>query len=372
MIENRIDSHHISQGGASTLLMTLILITLSTLIVIFAANYGMMQSKSITNLQRHEQAYDAAQAGLEYGINYLSKNSATILASPVSGLVTYTDATVTNVSLPNGSKFSVTFNNPTANNYNLIKISSTGISDDSTATKTISQLVQFGSLLLTVPTKTIMSLGSVTLSNSVQISNNSYNSNIQTGSSLTINNLATTATASGTSSSSGNFKSDVSQNDAALTGKSSSDFFASYFGVSAATVKKNIGTYYSNDGDKDYSSLLNGAQGTSIWIDQTSGTATISGSSIIGSSTNPVVLIIKGNTVISSSAIIFGFVYLDNSLTAQINNSSTIVGSLASTGPLNMAGSARVMYSASTLTNLQNQSSMKYFSKIPGSWKDFQ
>ncbi len=371
MNENRIDKHPFSQRGASTLLMTLILITLSTMIVIFAANYGMMQSKSITNLTRHEQSFDAAQAGLEYGINYLKKNSAIILLTPINGFISYTDSSITNVALPNNSRFTISYSNPTAFNYNLIRVRSVGASDDGTATKTVSQLVQFGSLLLNIPTKSVMSIGSVTLSNSAQISNNSYNSNIQTGSTLAINNIASTSTSSGISSTAGNFKSDISQNDAALTGKSSNDFFASYFGLSPATVASSIGSYYSSSSDKDYSSLLNGVQGTSIWIDQTGGTATISGTTIIGSTTNPVVLIIKGNMIISTSAIIFGFIYLDNPLTAQINNSAIVVGSLATTGPLSLTSSARVIYSGSTLNNIQNQNSMKYFAKIPGSWKDF-
>jgi Tfp pilus assembly protein PilX len=361
-----------SQAGAAMLIMSIVLMTLSTLIIIFAANYSLMQNKSITNLQRAAQAFNAAQAGLEFGISYLKQNANIILIGNLSGNINpYSDSNTSNVTLANSSKYTITYSNPTPFNYNVIKISSTGTSDDGTSTQTVSQLTSYGSLLLNPPTKPVVSLGSVTLNNSVMVTNNNYNTTLQTGGSVTINNLASTLNSSGVSSNSGNMNNDISQNDTALSSLSSSNFFSSLFGLSPSFTPKVVSTYLSSDKDKDYSSTLNGLQGTSIWIDQNNGTATISGTTTIGSSTNPVLLIIKGNSNITQNVVIYGFVYLDNPSTAQINSSAILIGGVATTGGLAISNTARVFYSSSVLSNLQNAASMKYYAKIPGSWKDF-
>ena len=359
-------------NGAVTLIMTLVLMILSTLIIIFAANYGNLQSKAITNIQRHQQAYEAAQAGLEYGINYLQQNSATILASPVSGyILPYTNNSITNVTMANNSKFSITYTNPTANNYDLIKITSVGTSDDGTSTKTVSQLVEFGSLLLSAPTIPMTIKGDVSLSGDVEIINTYNNYTIKSGGMITLDKKAITVLSSGTSSKKKKLNGDVTENDAALAASSSSDIFVSYFGLPESIVKGSTGTYLTNNSDTNYSAQLDGLQGVAIWIDQTAGTATITGNTTIGSSTNPVVLIIKGTPSISGSTIIYGFVYVDNPLLLNISGDVLVVGAIVATGGIDIVGNSHVMYSPLVLQNIQNQNSMKYFAKVPGSWKDF-
>jgi len=331
-----------------------------------------MRSKSVANMQRQQQAFEAARAGMEYGINFLENNSTNIFNNSSSGFIQpYTDSNITNVTLANNSKFSVTYSNPVAYNYDLIKISCTGTSDDGTATKTVSQLVQFGSLLLNIPTRSIISKGSITLSNSAQIYNLAASRTLQSGSSIAINNSAYTYTPSGVSSTSSGLASDVEQNNATLSTISTTDLFSSYFGLSPTMVANNSSTLYTNSADTDYSTLLNGLRGTTIWINQTGGTAMIKGSSTIGSSSSPVLLIISGNSSISESAVIYGMVYIDNPLAVQIGGNAMLVGGIVATGSFNIIGSARIIYSAGVLTNLQNLNNMKYYSKVPGSWKDF-
>lgn len=358
--------------GAVMVIMTLILMLLSTMIIIFAANYGTLQSKSISNIQRQRQAFEAAQAGLEFGVNYLQQNNTTILANPVSGyILPYTDSNLTNVPLANNSSFTVTYSNPVANNYDLIKISSTGTSDDGTATDTVSQLVEFGSLLLNIPTIPVTVKGLITMGNNAEIINTYNNFTITAGLSISLDKKAVTILASGVSSKKKKLQSDVTENDATLAGTSSNDLFISYFGLPESIVQSSSSKYYSNTSDTNYSTLLNGEQGSSIWIDQSSGTATINGSTIIGTSTNPVILIIKGTPTFGDNTIIYGFVYIDNPLIAQLQGNFLLVGGIAATGDINIIDSAQIMYSPFVLQNLQNVNTMKYFAKIPGSWKDF-
>lgn len=362
-----INSYLKKQNGAATLLITTIVMVCITLLVLFAANYGTFQQKMSANSNRNQQAYEAAEAGLEYGINYLKQNSATILASPVSGFIqAYSNISTNNVALANGAHYTITYTNPTANVYTIIKVSSTGTSDDNTASRTMSQLVAFGSILAKSPTNPLTVKGNISLGGSSNITNTENNNTIKSGGTVTISGSSETHTASGGSNSS-NLNSDVQQNVSSIANQSTTDYFASYFGVSAATVKSNANYTYSNLGD--YSSVLNGKTGSLIWIDQSSGTANIGSSTTIGTALSPVILVINGNLKISSSTQIYGLVFVVGTATVDIVGSTTLTGGLVTTSDLSITGSSAITYSSTVLSTTQNL--MSYYAKIPGSWKDF-
>lgn len=363
---------HGEKSGAATLVMTLVLLMLSTLIIIYAANYGALQDRAIANINRNHQAFEAAQAGLEYGINYLNKNSGTILANPVSGFIpAYSDSHTSNVSLPNKSSFTITYSNPVAYNYTLIKIASTGLSDDGSATHSVSQLVKFGSILLNKPSEPFDTKGSGSFTGSSQINNQYNNTTIKSASTVTLAGSAETVLSSGVSSTAASMGSDVVQNYSTFGNMSGNDFFSSYFGLSQSLVKSSIGNYYSNSSDTNYQSMLSGKTGTSIWIDQTAGTATINGFAVIGSTANPVLMIVNGNNNYTGWVIIYGFVYINGTVTIASSANIFIIGGIATTGNLSGPGTLQIYYSPSVLTNLQNQPGMQYYAKVPGSWKDF-
>lgn len=357
--------------GAATLVLTIVLLTLTTLLIIFAGNYGKLQSKSIANINRNQQAFEAAQAGLEFGINYLDTNNTAIIASASGGYINYSDSSTTNITLANNSKFSVVYTNPTANVYTLIKVTSTGSSDDGSATHVINQLVQFGSLLLNAPLVPLTSKGNISLGGNSQIINTYSNNTIESGGNVSMGGSSSTILSSGTSSTPGNIKSDIKQSMSSLSGLSDNDFFNQFFGLSASNVKNSVAHYYSNSSNTSYGATLSGMTGTSIWIDQTGGTATMNGSVTIGSATNPVLLVVNGDVRFSGNVTIYGYVYvLGNSSTDLLGNVQ-IIGGMATTDNLSATGSIQVSYSPSVLANLQNNGSMRYYAKVPGSWKDF-
>lgn len=359
--------------GAATLIMTVVLFVLSTLIILFAANLGKLQNQASANLSRYNQAYAAAEAGLEFGINYLKQNSATILANPVSGHIpAYSDSSTSNVTLANNSTYTITYTNPIANNYDLIKVSSTGTSDDGSATHTISQEVEQGSLLSNPPSLPLITKGSVSMSGNAQIINTTSNTTIESASTVSLTGSSSTLLNSGTSSTAGSLGSDIQQNSSSLSSTSQGDFFATYFGASTTAVAGSVSNYYNNSSDTNYSSTLAGKTGTSIWIDQTNGTATINGSTTIGSASNPVLLIVNGSLSLSGNVTIYGFLFVigTNDITTFSGNTK-IIGGMATTETLNMSGSIEVTYDPAVLDNLQNQPSLLYYAKVPGSWKDF-
>lgn len=358
--------------GVATLLTTTVLLLVATIIILFAASYSIMQSKITSNQYRNSQAFQAAEAGLEYGIVYLQKNRTTILANPVNGYIpSYTSSSTTNVTLANNSKYSIVYTNPIANNYNLILITSTGTSDDGTATRVVSQQVQYGALLFSTPTAALVSTSSISVAGNGSITNTSGTTTIKSGSSISLSGNAKTYLSSGLSSTPGNIKSDIQQNSSSLTGLTSTSLFAQYFGVPASTFKNQVGTYYSRSTSTNYSSLLSGVSGTSIWIDQTAGTAQISGNITIGTAANPVLLIVNGNFDISGNVTIYGYVFVIGVSSAEtdITGNVNITGGITSTDVLNIAGNVNFAYSPSVISAVQNTTS--YFAKVPGSWKDF-
>lgn len=360
------------EKGAATLLFAVVLIVLSTLIIIFAANFGRTQDQIVANQHRNNQAFQAAEAGMEFAINYLQKNLSTIIAFPANGFINYSDSSTTNIALPNGSKFSAVYTNPTANNYDLILITSTGVSDDGSSSHVVIQLVQKGIFLPTPGTRTLTSKGTVFLDTGTIIKNIITNQNVQAGSTVTFNGTAISVTSTGTTSSSSGIGPDVQQNSGAISSESQADFFTTYFDSNTDILKGEVDHYYTNSSNTDYSATLNNFVGTSIWIDQATGTtATINGATTIGSSTNPVILVVNGNLSLTGGVTIYGFVFVTGTTTMTIpNGKNNITGGFVSAGNVNLTGTT-ITYDATVLSNLQTNPAMRYFAKVPGSWKDF-
>lgn len=361
-------------SGVAILIMSVILIVIITMIVLFAGQFSFFQEKMTSNQYRNNQAFEAAEAGLEVAIPYLQINSTAILANPVNGfLAPYSNTSTTNVALANGTKYSFVYTNPTANNYQLIKITATGVSDDNTTTRIISQLVQFGSLLLNPPTSSLVSQGNVSMIGNANVINRLTSRTIQSGLAVSIGGAAQTTIATGTGSTPGNIGPDVVQNDSSLSGMSPSDFFVKFFGINSSTFKSLVGNYYSNSSDTNYSSLLNGKVGTTIWIDQTGGSATLSGNITIGSPTQPVILIVNGDLRLSGTGVgtkIYGFIYqMGGTTNTDFLGTVDIVGGFATTGNLNMAGNTTITHDNTVLTTIQQN--LGYYAKVPGTWKDF-
>lgn len=359
------------QQGAATLIITIISLVIITMIVLFAANYTVMQQKITSNDYRKHQALAAAEAGLDYAIPYLALNQSTILANPVNGfLVNYSDSNTTNVTLGNQSKYSFSYTNPIANRYDLLTITSKGVSDDNSSTKTVQQQVKFGAHLVFPPTNPLISQSNINLTGNTNIINTQSNSTVRAGGGVTLSGSAQTTTSTGKSSTSSTIKSDVQQNDNTLATQSPSDLFKSYFGVDSQVLKNNIDNYYTNSISTNYSTLLNGKQGTSIWIDQSSGDATLSGNVTLGTAEKPVILIVNGNLQLTGTATIYGLVYvMGGSVTKQLGGTLDIYGGLIATGNITINGTAKITFDTNLLTTIHK--TLGYYAKVPGSWRDF-
>jgi Tfp pilus assembly protein PilX len=367
-------SRKTSQAGAATLVITTLLMVTATLIVMFAAGYTIMQQKITGNQIRNESAFFAAEAGLEFGINYFLQNASTITATPVGGFIRpYTSTATTNVTLGNNSTFSVTYTNPTSANYNVILVTAVGTSDDGTSTRTISQLIDYGSVLFAPTQNSMVVKGNLTMSGSSQITNTQYNQNMLLSGALTMSGSVQTTTSSGTTTTASHIGSDVQQNNATLQATSIATLFSDYFGAPEATIKGQMAHVYSNTNSTNYSSTLNNMTGTTIWIDQPSGTASLTGSTAIGSPSKPVLIIVNGNLAISGSTSIYGFLFVvgTTSATEDISGSFQLTGAMATGDSLSMSGSTNITYNSTMLVGVQTSANTTYYAKVPGAWKDF-
>ncbi len=355
-----------SETGAVTLFLALILIMLSTIFILFAANVSLMSTKSITNILRGQKAFQAAQAGMEFGIAYLAQNRATIIANPVSGYISYgsTDSNLTNIPQGDSSKYSVVYTNPIASNYTTILITSTGVNDDGTATRVIKQTV---SMLSNNVNASVTAGGNVSLVGGSVLTNTITNLNIQTGGTLTINNGASTVTSSGTSTTQGNIRADVQQNLSSLKGLTEPNFFQTVVGTAKSTVQAQAqatGTYYNNAvSGGDYSQTLKNKSGVVIYISQAN--VSLGQGVTIGTSANPVTIIVDGNLTIANGVTLYGYVYSSNSL--NLAGGATLTGGMVSYGAMNISNGFRMNFQS--ISKVAGTAGA--FAKVPGSWRDF-
>lgn len=365
--------HNLSrkQKGVATLIFAAVLMITATLIVMLTADQMRVQEKIVTNQERAQEAFQAAEAGLDYAVVYLNQNRTAILANNSGGYLTsYSNANTTNVVLANNSKYSFTYANPVANNYSLITITSIGTSSDGSVSRTVKQNVYFNSYLQNPPTTSLITKGLLSMSGSAQITNTTNNQTILAGGAVTLSGSSSTVV-NGTGSSPGNIRSDIQANNTTLANESQDNFFATLFGATPTIIENNVNTLYTANTDSNYSASLNGVTGSSIWIEQTSGATTINGNTTIGSTAAPVLLIIDGNLNLKGNLTFYGFIFVLGTTTTDVLGNVTIYGGIAAGGNANITGSTNIIYNSSVLSTLKNENSMSYFAKVPGSWSDF-
>ncbi len=355
--------------GALVLAISLALLASATLIVLIAANSGSISSKVFGAQYRSAQAFMAAQAGLDFGEAYLKANRSSIIQdSNLDGYIdSYTSIQTQNVSLPNGSVFSVNFSNPIVNDFDLIEIIVTGTSEDGTATRFVSQQIKFMPVLFHYEQLPLVILGDVSMSGSAKVRNTEGSATIRSGDDIRLYSGAKTINSSGIMSTSSGLSTDVVEEDGVLEDMEQDLFFENHFGVQSSFLKLFTDLYYQNYFITSYDSELDGQQGKFIWIDQTFGSAVLAGNTEIGSSSDPVVLVIDGNLSVSGGVEIYGFVYVSGNVYAS--GTATINGGIIVGGNLYGSGNMDIIYDSTALQN--TQSNLLVIGKVPGSWRDW-
>lgn len=125
------------QQGSTTILASVSVLMLITMVTVMNANVSVMETKTSSNEYRTLQALLSAQAGIDFALSNLSKND---VANIPETELTYDD---------NGTDVTTGYYSVVVNSTDMEKIivTSTGLSADKTATKTLTQNLIFSSVL---------------------------------------------------------------------------------------------------------------------------------------------------------------------------------------------------------------------------------
>ena len=180
------------QRGAMALLMSLVILTLITFVSLYTAKTVSLEQKISGNDYRSRVAFEAAEAGIEAAITYVSSsNGGADRSAPANGvadeLIFETNGDVV-VGLPDGdevnektfannSKVIVSFSGTDTN----INVTALGISGDGAAQRKIERNVAVLNPLPNFPNVPVSAKGDVTVNGSATVNNPEGRSTIRTG-----------------------------------------------------------------------------------------------------------------------------------------------------------------------------------------------
>jgi Tfp pilus assembly protein PilX len=115
---------YLNQQGAAVLITMVVLMTLCSLLVLTSVKSVTSHALITRNYSSYESAFEAAEAGLEFGLVYLQTQAKLITSSNgENGYLDYSeDPLLKNVSLDEHTSYTITYSNPLAFNYDVIQI----------------------------------------------------------------------------------------------------------------------------------------------------------------------------------------------------------------------------------------------------------
>ncbi|MDH5326192.1 MAG: pilus assembly PilX N-terminal domain-containing protein [Gammaproteobacteria bacterium] len=359
------------QQGATTLIMSVILLVSISLTTLFTARSSVIALRLDANEFRAKQAFEAAEAGLNHGLTYVLNNGADQNNdNAIDTLPGYT------FSSGNGSSYSVTLTDTSSSgDFTQILVTAVGLSDDGTGRRTLSQELTLSKTLSLAPNSALTSHGNVHVQGSANaITNLETNNTIWSGGNVTFGGAGSTETSSGNCSAlpCSDVNAGSSTGDPALAAISDEAFFQNFFGMSRAQTRARADLMVSGDPSDptagynftNISASVSGVTGAFIWVD---GSAQINGGIQIGTPTEPVVMVIDGNAHLGGNVTIYGLVYISNDW-KHGNGNLHIVGAAIIEGDYESAGNPNTRFDSTVLAATNTIGRM---TPVAGSWKDF-
>jgi hypothetical protein len=115
---------------------------------------------------------------------------------------------------------------------------------------------------------------------------------------------------------------------------------------------------------------LDASSGGLYWWNST---ADCSIGDVIGSLTDPVVLVSNGKVTMNAKAQFFGIVYVRDTVTGDLfkaTGGGQVYGSVILEGDANLAGTPQIIYNEAVLRNIRNSPNFLRYGPVPGSWSD--
>lgn len=370
MINIHLSAH--KQRGIITLAIAMVVLMTLSIVSLFTASAVISEQRISNNSYNGEQAFSSAQAGLNYGINYLESNRDTIV-----------DGQVITGTLPSGASYSVAFN--FVGSKDLVKIVSTGTNADNTTSRKVAQLAKYSGGSSSIPNIPLQARSRVTMKGNARIYNLFGGETIHTGDyCIYLSGNARTYLSSGISSDAGYIGPDITYNMADLRNMSDADLQNSNIGDTVNNLMTTADITYSSSGNTNYSSQLGGLQNKTVAITQSGGYVKINGNTTVGASGNPVTLLVNGKVKINGNTLFFGNVYATGQV--FINGNAKIYGMVLTLGELkfngngeihgaavtgykyNASGNSKLYYTPGNLGGVSTGSGK--YGKVFGSWQD--
>lgn len=393
------------QAGMVTLVMTLVLLVLVSMIATYTARSVLFEQRVSGNDFRSRQAFEAAESGLQVALAYLGKTGGEDkdhdgVTDPVFDTDNDGIGDTNTFTFADDSSVTVTLTGA----YPLIDVESVGVSDDSTATRTVRSISSTGNALPHSPDAPLTARGHVTIDGSATVFNPEGDSTIWSGSDVDLgsNNSTATEIADPTdagypycmdtamtcstvqSSNRTSVGLDVIEHDASLANLSTQDTFEHYFGMSRQNYQESYVTL--NVAGADANNLATNptnpgvqlATGEVVWID---GDTEFSNNTTIGchqvltggafcdpADTDPSIVIVDGNLVANGTPNITGLLYVIGNF--ELTGNAQVSGAVVVTGDFDNAssGSLDVWYNSDVLSAASDNGPL---SGAPGSWRDW-
>lgn len=400
---------HDNQRGLITLGVSLAILMLSTLVVFNVSNAVLMEQKIANNEARSKQAFEAAEAGLIAAQRVLeidpdADNDDEVGTGSSHFLfdVDGNGTAETNTLTIGTASVTVTATDTSSGALTTFLISSVGLSDDKTATRTITQRMLTINPLPNSPDNPFVTRGTVVITGSATVHNPEGQSTIWSGSDVDMGSNNSTSTQVpdpsnpdypgcmdfsmtcfddsndpyGISASSRLLKgADVIENDSSLGALSEDDFFANFFGTNAETYRASMVTI---DTDQDsFEDDADLAANQVIWVegDASLGSVTVGcTTSVTGNSVCPVanqepsIVIVNGDLTFNGTPHFYGIVFVTGNV--EISGNTTIHGAIvvAGTATSSTGGSLDVWYNSDVLDRTANAGAT---TGSAGTWQDF-
>ena len=392
------------QTGAVTLVMSIVLLILTSMVAAYTGSAVIFERKVSANEYRSSQAFEAAESGLTEALAYMgSPGGADKDKDGAVDPVFDTDGdgigNVNTVAFADSSSVTVTI----AGTFPNYEVQAVGVSDDGTATRTISTLGTTVDALPNAPDNPFTSRGQVVIGGSATVHNPEGNSTIWGGDDVDLGSNNATATnianpddagypscmdssmTCSTTRSSSKVATglDVVENDASLANLSAEQMFLNFFGASMENYRESrvtldVPAASAGNLASDSDPGINLATGEVIWVE---GDASLSSSTTVGcevkvtgsgtcasNNLDPSILIINGDLETKGTPNFYGVVFVTGSVDLGGNNSVhgaiIVAGDLISAG----GGSLDVWYNSDVLQQSRDNGPL---AGAPGSWRDW-
>ena len=386
------------QKGMATMFISLVLLVLITLVSLFTSRTVSLEQKVFSNDYRSRQAFGHAEAGLAAALAYFDEDPDVDEDGVIDAVYDTDNDGVgdTNTAVVGTGSVTVNTIDLSGGAMTSFQVTATGLSDDASATRTVTQVLASLNPLPNAPGVPLITRNSVVINGSATVTNPEGHSTIWSGDDVDMgsNNSTATNVADFTdanyptcmdtpltckTSSSSNKTSiglDVIEHDSSLSNLPIEGFFENLFGMSPEAYRASRVSLETTAANAATDLAL--ATNEVIWVE---GDITLQKGITVGCKTvvtgsnvcpvgdqKPSIVIINGNATFNSSPHFYGLLYVTGSIDFSAN--STFYGAVIAGGDIinQGGGSLDIIYHSGLLGSLTGIGPLASSS---GSWRDF-